>query len=414
MTHEPMMHKFLTAHRLELIERCRTNVARRNSGRPAQEKLEDGVPQFIDQLIKTLRMEQTLEPARSRTVSGPADGTTAPSEIAETAARHGRELLKDKYTIDQVVHDYGDLCQAIADLAFERSFPIKTDEFRTLNRCLDNAIASAVTEYSHQRDLIVATQQADSVNERLGCFAHDLRNLLSGATLALAAIKAGTVGLTGATGAVLDKSLVGLRSLIDRSLSEVRLTEGLPTQHWVFPLAEFIEEIKVSGSLEAHLRECELTVAHVDSQLAVDADRELLLSAVGNLLQNAFKFTHHHSEVTLSAYAVADRILIEIQDHCGGLPEPDLNKIFAPFTQNSEDKSGLGLGLSISRRAVEANEGTLTVRDIPGDGCVFTIALPRYTMQKSPTIDPLAEKIERMSYLWDRNGKSSDQNASKN
>jgi K+-sensing histidine kinase KdpD len=91
-----------------------------------------------------------------------------------------------------------------------------------------------------------------------------------------------------------------------------------------------------------------------------------------------------------------------------------LNKIFAPFTQNSEDKSGLGLGLSISRRAVEANEGTLTVRDIPGDGCVFTIALPRYTMQKSPTIDPLAEKIERMSYLWDRNGKSSDQNASKN
>jgi signal transduction histidine kinase len=376
--------------------------------------LEDGVPQFIDQLIKTLKMERTLEPARSRRVSGPADGTTAPSEIAETAARHGRELLKYGYTIDQVVHDYGDLCQAIADLAFERSVPIKTDEFRTLNRCLDNAIAGAVTEYNHQRDLLVSTQQAESVNERLGCFAHDLRNLLSGATLALAAIKAGTVGLTGATGALLDRSLVGLRNLVDRSLSEVRLTEGLPTQHWVFPLADFIEEVKLSGSLEAHVKECELTVSHVDSQLAVDADREMLLSAVGNLLQNAFKFTHLHSEVTLSAYAVADRIRIEVQDHCGGLPGGNVDTIFLPFTQSGENKTGLGLGLSISRRAVEANEGTLTVRNMPGEGCIFTIELPRYTMQKRPTTDPLAEKIERMGSLWDHNGRSLDLNQSNN
>jgi signal transduction histidine kinase len=401
-----MMHEFLTAYRADLIERCRQKVALRLPAGDAQEGLEDGVSQFIDQLIKTLQMEQTSEPRRSRRVSGPADGTTAPSEIAETAARHGRELLKHGYTIDQVVHDYGDLCQAIADMAFERTFAIETDEFRTLNRCLDNAIAGAVTEYNHQRDLITATQQADSVNERLGCFAHDLRNLLSGATLALAAIKAGTVGLTGATGMVLDRSLVGLRNLIDRSLSEVRLSEGLPTQHQVFPLADFIEEVKLSGALEAHLTECELNVSHVDSQLAVDADREMLLAAVGNLLQNAFKFTHHHSEVTLSAYAVADQVLIEVQDHCGGLPGGDADKIFVPFTQNSENKTGLGLGLSISRRAVEANDGTLTVRDMPGDGCVFTIALPRYSMGKSTTTDPLVEKLERMGSLWDREGKS--------
>jgi signal transduction histidine kinase len=100
---------------------------------------------------------------------------------------------------------------------------------------------------------------------------------------------------------------------------------------------------------------------------------------VGNLVQNALKFTHSHTEVTLNAYAVADRILIDVKDHCGGLPAGDAETMFLPFTQNSDDKSGLGLGLSIARRSVESNEGTLSVRDVPGTGCIFTINLPRYS-----------------------------------
>ena len=54
--------------------------------------------------------------------------------------------------------------------------------------------------------------------------------------------------------------------------------------------------------------------------------------------------------------------------------------MFLPFTQGSADKSGLGLGLSIARRVIEANQGTLSVKDQPGSGCVFTIDLPRHTM----------------------------------
>jgi signal transduction histidine kinase len=145
-------------------------------------------------------------------------------------------------------------------------------------------------------------------------------------------------------------------------------------------VTDFIGEVKLSASLEAQVEECVLTVAKVDSRLAVDADRDLLFSAVGNLLQNAFKFTHHRSEVTLNAYAVADRILIEVQDHCGGLAAGDAEKMFLPFTQAGENKTGLGLGLSISRRSVEVNGGTLSVRDMPGSGCVFTIDLPRHAM----------------------------------
>jgi signal transduction histidine kinase len=101
---------------------------------------------------------------------------------------------------------------------------------------------------------------------------------------------------------------------------------------------------------------------------------------LGNVLQNAFKFTHRGSDVTLSAYAAADRILIDVEDHCGGLPEGDPEKMFLSFSQLGENKRGLGLGLSISRRSVEANGGTLGVRDVPGSGCIFTIDVPRHSL----------------------------------
>jgi signal transduction histidine kinase len=288
--------------------------------------------------------------------------------------------LQHGFTVDQVVHDYGDLCQAVTDLAFEYGSPIQADEFRTLNRCLDNAIADAVTEYGYRREVLLAEKGVQALNERLGSLAHELRNLIHTASLALTAIKGGKVGLNGPTGALLDRSLIGLRTLIDHSLADVRVSAGIAARQQLISVADFIGEVKISASLEAQARECRFTVPVVDPGLAVDADRELLISAVGNLLQNAFKFTRQHSEVSLNAYAAADRILIEVEDSCGGLPPGDFAQMFQPFTQGSSDKSGLGLGLSICRRSVEANHGLLRVRDLPGSGCVFTIDLPRHSL----------------------------------
>ena len=381
-----MMHEFLSAHREELIERCRVKVAERLAPKATQHELEHGIPLFLDQLIKTLQVEQSAEPMQSRKVSGPSGGGhAASSEMGEAAAIHGRDLSRSGFTVDQVVHDYGDLCQAITDLACELQAPIEIDEFRTLNRCLDNGIAVAVTEFNYQRDFLVAEKYAEATNTRLGFFAHELRNLLNSATLALTAIKTGDIGVNGATGAVLERSLIGLRNLIDRSLSEVRMTAGLPVHTRLFSLADFIADIKASASLEAKMKECGLNVSVVDPQLAVDADRDLLASAVGNLLQNAFKFTHQNTSVTLTAYASADRILIDVEDNCGGLPPGDAERMFLPFSQADEDKSGLGLGLSISRRSVEANQGILSVRDVPTEGCVFTIDLPRRSLSELPS-----------------------------
>ena len=377
-----MLHEFLTDNRQELITRCREKVALRAAPGSHGAELDHGIGYFLDQLIKTLALEQGADLQSSRRVSGAAGGVAhGTSEIADAASKHGRELLRHGFTIDQVVHDYGDLCQSITELAFEHNVPFATEEFRTLNRCLDNAIAEAVTEFTYLRDFDVAEKHANVVNERLGFFGHELRNLLNSASLALAAIKSGDVGLNGATGAVLDRSLAGLRRLIDRSLAEVRITAGLPIPRQLFSVADFIAEVKHTTALEAESKGCHLEVNAVDPQLALDADRDLISSAVTNLLQNAFKFTRPQSCVRLNAYAIADRIRIDVEDQCGGLTGGgDVDKVFLPFVRAGSDLSGLGLGLALSRRSVELFGGTLTAVNLPEVGCVFTVNLPRFTV----------------------------------
>ncbi len=380
-----MMHEFLVANRLELVRRCRTKVARRAAPGAAEKELDFGIGFFLDQLIETLQIEETSDPMkRSQTISGPSGGAMSGlSDMGDAATKHGRELSLHGFTVDQVVHDYGDLCQAVTEMAVESGTPFATKEFKTLNRCLDNVMADAVTEFMYQRDFVAAGKEADALNQRLGAFAHELRNLLNSAMLALTAIQEGGMGLGGATGGVLNRSLVGMRKLIDLSLSDVRMQAGMPTQHRLFPLSKFIDDLKLSASLEAKMAKCPFTVSHVDSSLAIDVDRDLLSSAVSNVLQNAFKFTEEGTEVTLRAFAVADRIQIEVEDHCGGLLPSEAETMFLPFTQSGVNKTGIGLGLSISRRSVEVNKGTLSVRDVPGSGCVFTIDLPRHSVAEA-------------------------------
>jgi hypothetical protein len=134
-----VLHEFLTANRDELVRRCSAKVALRRQPGARDHLLQHGIPLFIGQLAKTLRLEASPQP--------PGWDQAGRTEISGSAARHGRELLQHGFPVGQVVHDYGDLCQAITDLALEFGKPIKINEFRTLNRCLDHAIADAVTEY---------------------------------------------------------------------------------------------------------------------------------------------------------------------------------------------------------------------------------------------------------------------------
>ncbi|MEO8074746.1 MAG: HAMP domain-containing sensor histidine kinase [Acidobacteriota bacterium] len=281
------------------------------------------------------------------------------------------------------MHDYGDVCQSITELAAAQGTTIGTEEFRVLNQCLDDAIAGAVTEYGAGRTQSGIDGESARGTERLGFLAHELRNLVNTAILAFDVLQTGDVGVGGSTGTVLHRSLKALSELITRSLAEVRPTQPAQNRQQ-FLLAGFISELTPAAALEANARGIRLDVTPVEDGIIVDADREVMLAVVANLLQNAFKFTRPGTTVTLRVGGSAERALIEIQDECGGLAGGDATEVFRPFEQRNVDRTGLGLGLAFSRWAVEANRGRIYARNLPDRGCVFTIDLPRFETSESP------------------------------
>jgi K+-sensing histidine kinase KdpD len=374
------LHDFLVENKGLLVANCSRSVASRSLRPFARTSSAHGIPVFLDQLIHTLQTERADDASQSREISGPADGGPGTSEIGGSATMHGSELQVQGVSVDQVVHDYGDICQAITNLASEKSVRVTVDEFRTLNRCLDNAIAAAVTEYQYQLGRQVRQRTEADLNEQLSILANELRTHLNTASMAVVALKSGYVGIEGATGAALNRALISLHKLVDRSLTDIRVTGGLPPRCQEIWLSEFIAEIASSASLQVASKDCSLNVSAVDASLAINADREMLYSAVNNLLTNAFKFTRSATTVSLRAYASSDRILIEVADQCGGLPPGGAAQVFLPTQAEPDGQSGPQPGLAICRRGVEANGGTLIARDVPGVGCVFTIDLPRHSI----------------------------------
>jgi signal transduction histidine kinase len=350
-----MLHEFLFANRAAIIARTRAKVAARPAPCATEAELENGIPLFLDQLIDSLQSPDAAIDA-----------------MVESASKHGRELLKRGFTVAQVVHDYGGVCQAVTELAGETNAPISPDEFHTFNRCLDNAIAQAVTEYTRTREQSIT----DEGTERLGSLAHELRNALGAAMLSFQTLQAGSVGVGGSTGALLGRSLRRLSGLIDSSVARVRLESAIRTVERV-SVHLFIEEIEVAAAMEASARHLALAVTPVPPGVDVMVDRQLLAGAVTNLVQNAFKFTRPQGRVSLKTSSTPARVLIEVEDECGGLAPGKAEELFRPFEQRNSNRRGLGLGLSISRRSIEAIGGELRVRDVPGTGCVFSIDLPR-------------------------------------
>ena len=212
-----MLHEFVSSNRQELISRCRSKVGKRNSPPVSASELEYGVPLFLRQLVAALRIEQDSESS-----SKPA----ASAESSRAAGLHGKKLLDKGYTVDQVVHDYGDVCQSITELAKEKAAPVTIDEFQTMNRLLDHAIADAVVSYGRHREESHAAHEHKQLHDRMGTLADAQRRTLERALQALEALKAGNIGLMGATGMLLEDSLLQLRDLIDRSLPEIRLATG--------------------------------------------------------------------------------------------------------------------------------------------------------------------------------------------
>lgn len=206
-----MLHSFLTSNHDELVVLCRNKAMQRNGPTAPPNRIHHGIPLFLTQLTDALRREEESPERAPETETGKLAGTA----IGRSASLHGAELLRLGFTLDQVVHDYGDVCQSVTQLALDRGLSMGTDEFRTLNRCLDNAIADAVTAFAHGLQQSEDSEKA-TLRERIGGFSEEHHRLTEIAMQSFAAIKTGNIGASGATGALLQHALIELRLLVER------------------------------------------------------------------------------------------------------------------------------------------------------------------------------------------------------
>jgi signal transduction histidine kinase len=365
-----MLYEFVSDNREEILTRARARVASRHESTVASFESTRGLPAFLDQLGDALRRASSNQ-------------TVDHAKLEATAGKLGDDLFREGVTVSQVVNGYGDLCQVITGLATEQTAAIEVAEFQTLNLCLDEATAGAVEAFSRQRERAITEDGA----ERLGVLVHEMRNLLNGVMLAFRLIKTGAVSASGNTSAGLDQNLTRMQRLIDHSFADVRIDAGLHALERT-PLYEIFDEVEIGTAMVAQTMGLKFVVTPVDRGVDVNADGQLLTAAIANLLHNAVKFTRAGTTVRLRAIVAPTRVLIEVEDECGGLPVEKAETLLRPFVRKGDNRSGLGLGLSICQKSVKALGGALTIRDRPGRGCIFAIDLPRLTDVAAPRIRP--------------------------
>lgn len=351
----------------------------------SSEQLKKGLPIFFGQLLHVLLLNRpalfetnegnaaAIQGAKDSDEVAIAVAADKPEEasVAESAAVHGTEMLRLGYTLSHVVHAYGAMCQSITELASQKKFLINVKGFHDLNKCLDVAIAGAVTEFQKLRD----SQEKHRELKHLGFLAHEMRNALTSATISLQIIKRGTVGVSGNTGQVLERSLARMQELIDRSLTDIRLRVDPEIHAESIPLLAIVDQIIVTAEVEAAAKKQKIEI-DVNSDLVITADQQAFHSALSNLVQNAIKFSREGGTINVRGMLEGERVVVEVEDECGGLKSDQASHLFKAFEQSNENRTGLGLGLTIAQKAISLNKGTIELRNLPKKGCIFKISLP--------------------------------------
>ena len=205
------LQNFIEMHHDKLVAMAKGKVAKRGAGsRPSGGESKHGIHLFLDQLRGALIDEAKRDPSHQAQANPPTN-----PNIAKTAALHGHDLLELGFSVDEVVHDYGDVCQAVTELAVELDVPISNADFHTLNRCLDNAIAAAVTAWSKDREAELSAPTGRFNDEKM-------RNLVSGSLAIFAMLRDGRLGTAGSSAAMLGRHLEEMRDLLGPSVRSDR------------------------------------------------------------------------------------------------------------------------------------------------------------------------------------------------
>jgi signal transduction histidine kinase len=352
----PSLRDFIAQHRDEVRELCLRKAQAEQPGR-ADADVDGDLSIVVDEIVRALGHEQGLPE------TSPLPGKS------ETAARHGRRRQELGDTIEIITCDFGAISDAVGELAAREGLCFAAREYQVFSRCLDTAIGTAIEQYWNE----ARAKMEQATAERVGLLAHELRNALASARMAFSVLKRGDRDIDSRTGDILARGLARLDGLIGQTLLAVQLEAGVAVEPRQIQADALLRQLEDSAIPE---RGITLTI-DVDESLEIEADERLLTSALSNLVQNAIKFSHPGGHVVVRARGVDGTSVIEVEDECGGLPPGKEEELFAPFVQRGSDRRGLGLGLSVTREAIQAHGGKLSVKNLPGKGCIFAVSVRR-------------------------------------
>lgn len=345
----------LVAEQHDLLVERFVEEARRQStsaGIPRVELI-DSMAFFLDDLVAALAGEKAISPEDS------------------AAASHGVERLAIGFRVDRVVREYMLIAEMILELGEEHGVVPTRYELTTLLAAVGDGAAIAASEYVRRREADLLQRES----EHAAFLAHEVRNSLASARFAFGLLKRRERPAEDQP--LVDIVEAGLRQAghrIDDALTGARVRGGAITAVRIFPVL-MLEEISAELRPQAQARNITIEVEGSTS-LVAQADVRLMRSAMENLAGNAVKFSRDGGRVTLRASAHLEKLDIEVADSCGGLDESLMDRLFRPFVQANEERSGFGLGLAIARECAEAQGGTLKLTNVPGTGCVFTLTVP--------------------------------------
>jgi two-component system sensor histidine kinase BaeS len=181
---------------------------------------------------------------------------------------------------------------------------------------------------------------------------------------------------------ILQRLLDDLSQLHDQILGAVELEiETIPLSGWLSELLLPWQEAAKQKSLkwEMHIPDGTPGDPHGDLP-AIQADPLRLSQIIGNLVDNAIKYTPPYGTITISAGSAQDKIWVKVSDSGSGIPYAEQEKIFTPLFRGEQGrriKQGMGLGLTIAKSLTTAHGGTLEVESKPGLGSTFILTLPK-------------------------------------
>jgi len=343
--------RFVEERKRDIVERWTHGVADRlglqASDRPL---LINELPEFLDELVCCLG----APPAEWRR--------------PQSARLHGRQRLKLGVDIGALAEEFGLIGETILELARKAGVMPTPDEQVLLMRLISRGIGDSVLEYASLRDREVATQAA----RHFSFCAHEIRNPLNSARLSVRLLEQQPD--QPAHLQRVQRSLTKVAELVDGSLLHARLY-GEPHVDRE-PISAVALTNRALDEVEFLAERRRISLERQVEDFTLEVDCRLIASALSNLLINALKFSPEGSLVTVQVECSDDRAHFKVEDQCGGMPEDLPPRLFQPFVQRAEDRSGFGLGLMIVKQAVEAHGGSVRAMNNPGRGCCFVIDLP--------------------------------------